>query len=400
MKLVKFGLLLVFLLSASFSSLFAQRLIWFDGYTELISADSSTVVGRHDGGRRAFRWTPQTGIQDLGTLGGSSSQPLAVSRDGRVVVGFSNNRAFRWTPEGGIQDLGSLGNHGSSATAVSADGSTVIGESFAGQSYRAFRWTEENGMEDLGSLESGNTVATGISADGRLIVGYSGRKAFRWTPEQGMTELFPLRDHRSYYKDLRVSEDGNVIAGIVAIPRNKRPTDLVVREAAFYWTARTGLVEVDSSTYRYTSSLIALSGQGNALIAYLGSRNHYGTLYLDITGPNAPVAYVRHHSLRSISANGVSAVGSSFWLESGRRRHIGRHFEELSPGSYTWNLNSVSGDGRYIVGWGYNAAEGREMGFRFDRVREVPEPASFFILGSALTGYILCRRRNRVNRAA
>src|SRR5262245_11564792 len=50
-------------------------------------------------------------MQDLGTLGGSSSYALAASADGNVVVGNAYlstgySRAFRWTLTGGIKDLG------------------------------------------------------------------------------------------------------------------------------------------------------------------------------------------------------------------------------------------------------------------------------------------------------
>src|SRR5690606_25504719 len=63
--------------------------------------------------RRALRWdlsqitTVGTATpDDLGTLGGSFAEATAVSRDGRVVVGYSslstswNSHAFRWV-EGG-----------------------------------------------------------------------------------------------------------------------------------------------------------------------------------------------------------------------------------------------------------------------------------------------------------
>lgn len=81
----------------------------------------------------------------LGTLGGNVSQAYAVSSNGTVVVGYTQDsagraRAFRWTDGGGMQDLGTFGGSHSWAWSVSADGFVVVGWSSnsAGESL-AFR---------------------------------------------------------------------------------------------------------------------------------------------------------------------------------------------------------------------------------------------------------------------
>jgi probable HAF family extracellular repeat protein len=142
-------------------------------------------------------------MQDLGTLGGDESWALGVSADGSVVVGVAEKagygRAFRWTAEGGMQDLGTLGGvWWSEAYGVSADGSVVVGGAYnANGLYRAFRWTAEGGMQDLGTLGGDWSVAYGVSADGSVVVGWafddSGRyRAFRWTAAGGMQDLNQL----------------------------------------------------------------------------------------------------------------------------------------------------------------------------------------------------------------
>ena len=123
-------------------------------------------------------------MQDLGTVGGLSSEAFGVSGDGSVVVGRSTtadgrSHAFRWTAAGGMKDLGTLGGVTSAAYAVSGDGSIVVGDAqdSTGAS-RAFRWTA-TGMQNLSSVYAGSigsgsylAYANAISADGRRIVGY------------------------------------------------------------------------------------------------------------------------------------------------------------------------------------------------------------------------------------
>jgi probable HAF family extracellular repeat protein len=163
------------------------------------SADGAVVVGyalNASAQRRAFRWTQATGLQELGTLGGTESWAYGVSADGSVIVGTAQTRAFgpfeafRW--EGGVmQALGTLGGINSSAYAVSADGSVAVGlAETADGSGRAFRWTQALGMQDLGALAGFNqSTAYGVSAHGSVVVGSSGGRAFRWTAGGGMEDL-------------------------------------------------------------------------------------------------------------------------------------------------------------------------------------------------------------------
>jgi probable HAF family extracellular repeat protein len=147
-----------------------------------VSANGAVVVGRAEnaaGQSRAFRW--ENGVmQALGTLpGGNQSAAWGVSANGAVVVGVSDARAFRWTVDGGMQDLGTLGGGSSWAYGVSADGSVVVGWARNAAGYqRAFRWTASGGMEDLNTtyaslLTDGSVLieARAISPDGRYIVG-------------------------------------------------------------------------------------------------------------------------------------------------------------------------------------------------------------------------------------
>ncbi|MDQ0423129.1 putative HAF family extracellular repeat protein [Peteryoungia aggregata LMG 23059] len=163
-----------------------------------VSFDGSVVGGEvfNASGPRAFRWTAQTGLTDLGDLGGSETRLQAMNRDGSVLVGYSDDasgsaRAFRWA-NGAIGDLQAPGFINSFARGVSDDGAVVIGNvSMPDPSgavgpegpvtlNRGFRWTNESGMitVDQWLRDNGVTLAQDItseaeavSADGETVFG-------------------------------------------------------------------------------------------------------------------------------------------------------------------------------------------------------------------------------------
>jgi probable HAF family extracellular repeat protein len=77
---------------------------------------------------RAFAWTKQSGMIDLGSLGGHRTRPYAVSPTGQVV-GYADTateqHAFSWTKQGGLVDLGTLGGIFGWGFAVNARGQVV-----------------------------------------------------------------------------------------------------------------------------------------------------------------------------------------------------------------------------------------------------------------------------------
>ncbi|MCX7925782.1 MAG: hypothetical protein N2554_08240 [Fimbriimonadales bacterium] len=172
----------------------AQTLTWLgvlDDYSGSsiaysVSADGGVVVGvskddfsyRYEEQTwRAFRWTPDDGMINLGTLGGPKSAAYGVSADGNIVVGTSSVDSlerlagFVWR-NGTLQSLGV----NTFVNAVSADGRVMVGGgTLPGLSgVRAIRWV--NGRaQDLGP-----GIAYGVSPDGRFVVGQSNGRAFRW----------------------------------------------------------------------------------------------------------------------------------------------------------------------------------------------------------------------------
>jgi len=180
-------------------------------YARGISGDGQTVVGACESGQltglfgKAFRWTSQGGMQDLGHTrpGGLFSVALGISRDGTTIVGESEPNgygdAFVWRASAGMQALprlpGSSPNAGARASAVNADGTVIVG---SGQSAMtgtstAVRWTA-GGVEDLGTVIGyTRSVASAVDGSGNVIAGdiYTSLTglpdtAFVWTPLTGM----------------------------------------------------------------------------------------------------------------------------------------------------------------------------------------------------------------------
>ncbi|WP_419785753.1 autotransporter domain-containing protein [Pseudodesulfovibrio sp.] len=155
------------------------------------NADGSVIVGSSDGvSTLAYRWTKASNtavslgvIAPFGTT--SESEAFDVNADGSVVVGTSTSvsfryAAFRWTEETGMVDLGDLGGFWTEARAVSDDGNIVVGFSMnSAMESEGFVWTGL-GMKSVNDMlaDAGVDMAglkveecTNISGDGTTIVG-------------------------------------------------------------------------------------------------------------------------------------------------------------------------------------------------------------------------------------
>lgn len=314
-----------------------------------ISEDGHVVVGASSstaGYKEAFRWTPQEGMTGLGALPADvvSSAAATASRDGSVIVGASasynassgGTEAFLWSAATGMIGMGDLpgGGFDSSAQGVSGDGVVIAGEAnglyFGGPvaGSQAYRWTSAEGMVSLGNL-SGDpyfSFARAVSDDGRTIVGESDESdqcthmAFRWTNADGMVRLGDLPGGNCRSTARGVSADGSVITGSSTTSSGSE---------AFLWTATSGMVSLG-----------------------------------DLPGS------LDYSEGWDVSADGSVAVGLGY-TPNGERAFIWdarygmRELSSVLLGDYNVNpvnlrsrilkeARAISGDGRTIVGIGYN----------------------------------------------
>jgi probable HAF family extracellular repeat protein len=170
-----------------------------------------------------FLWDKDTGMKDLGTLGGAFAIPTMINNGGQVA-GSSNLPGdltadpFLWTAAKGMQDLGSFGGSCVGTNWLNDNGDVVGYECTQGdQTFHAFLWSKGL-LTDLGTLAGGSSsAANGINSKGQVVgvsdFPHGNSHAFLWEnggPMIDLNTLIPPNSALELFIGSAVNDQGEI----------------------------------------------------------------------------------------------------------------------------------------------------------------------------------------------
>jgi probable HAF family extracellular repeat protein len=200
----------------------------------------------------AFLWMPpRNQVQDLGTLGGSTSIAIGINDAGEVVGGADipagPKHAFLWSPVSGMQDIDGSPDYASYAVAIN-NLRQVAGVRDHGHGVTVvFLWTPDGGLEELGFQGRPYAINENGEMVGRLDpIGH----AFYWSRTTGLIDLATLPGH--VYSEAVAINNHNQVVGT---------STSVTESVPFIWTPPSGMKALAPLKGRWTSAAINDAGQ-------------------------------------------------------------------------------------------------------------------------------------------
>lgn len=253
----------------------------------------------------AYRWGPRSGMVDLARPGQGDSSGSDINNRGQVTgtALFRSGetfvrRAFFWSPRTGMLNIGTL-DISSFGVAIN-DAGTIAGNS-GGASLQPFRWTREEGIRALGTLFSEFNLASDINAAGHIVGAIpftSGGQAhaFLWTPREGLIDLGTGTGTRS--TAARINDRDMVIGQVI---------DFGSIFHGFVWTREAGLTEIGAESPETGTTAADVNNRGQVVgafgaVAYVWTRAQ-GVVDLNTRIPAAPEGLVLQAGV-AISDNG------------------------------------------------------------------------------------------------
>ncbi len=246
-----------------------------------------------------------------------------------------------WTVLGGFN--ASSDNNISSGYNISEDGSTVVGSAYVeptpghpGFAVHATAWTAADGLVDLGSLfttTNRSTRANAVSADGNVIVGWQDfngpwksavwRKDANgnWLPNEYLL-VDPNGDPTDEMNQLgecsAISGDGVWIGGRGDFANNDEP---------YIWSEASGYISLGTLAPGSRGNVTGINHDGSLVIGYFQGGPF---------DPNIPFVWTPTAGMQEFNEFVTETLGYTM---------------AASP---VWVPNSISSNGKYITGWGYD----------------------------------------------
>ena len=202
------------------------------------------VMRRQNGTYTLFYYTPEQGMVDIGSLGGTYGRVLDINEAGDVVGEWKTPtgqyHAFLYTTADGLIDLGTLGTYESHARDIN-ENRQIVGDSWTDDwDVHAFLW-EDGVMYDLGTGGGDWSSAYYINDQG-VVVGESKdasgtMRAFRYDTSTDTMTLLPSPPDAQSCHATWIAGDSDLIIGWWV-------SNDGAANRAFYYTGAEGMVDM------------------------------------------------------------------------------------------------------------------------------------------------------------